>query len=487
MSAPAPCAVLCAAALVSCTVGPDYRPPEVEVPPVWSAQAASGPAELSAWWTTFGDATLTALVERALAASPDVRAAQARVMEARALRGLAEAERWPSGGVSGSYARQRISENEPVIGTLAPPAGFPFENDVYQASFDASWELDLFGGRRRAREAAVAEVQAFEAEREGVSVSLAAEVARDYVELRALQQRLAITRDNLALQADALAIAQVRYEGGLVNELDVSQAAALRAGTEALIPALEQAERHALHRLAVLAGLPPGALLGELSAALPLPLAPPRVPAGLPSELLRRRPDVRRAERRLAAATARIGVETAELFPSVALSGEVGSRSTESGELTDGASRFFAVGPALDWRLLDFGRIRARIDAQSARQVQALAAYEQAVLIALRDVEDALTACAKEELRHASLSEEVRESGRSVETAGVLYAEGRVTFLAVLDAQRSLHSAQDRRVQSAQAMAANVIALFKALGGGFGPPPPGSAEPGAPRPAPSSP
>ena len=472
-------ALVCAALASACTVGPDYRAPELEVPEAWSGPEAgaradtsaihSDPAaaELSCWWTAFGDATLSSLVERAALANPDLRMARARVLEARALSGLARSERGLAGGLSGSYARARISENEPVLGSLAPIGAIPFENDVFEVGFDASWELDVFGGQRRAIEAAAAELEASEAERQAVLVSLLAEVSRDYVELRALQRRIAIARDNLALQADALAIAELRFEGGLTNELDATRAAALLASTQAQIPALEAREASAMHRLAILIGRPPAALSAELATTAPAPVVPPHVPLGLPADLLRRRPDVRRAERQLAAATARVGVEVAELYPRFSLNGELGLRSTELDTLTSSDSRFFSVGPRVQWRLFERARIRARIDARDARQAQALAAFEKALLAALGDVEDALWACDRERARQALIERQVELDRRSVETASVLYGAGRVSFLEVLDAQRALFAGEDLLAQSEQALAEGVIALYKGLGGGW--------------------
>jgi NodT family efflux transporter outer membrane factor (OMF) lipoprotein len=468
-----PCAALCAALLAGCTVGPDYHRPAIQAPSAWSQTPGGGattqPVSAARWWTTFGDPTLSRLIERAVAGNLDVRMAQARVREARAIGGFAQAQLLPQVTASGSYSHQRISEHQPIIGSLAPPGGFPFENDVYQAGFDASWELDLFGGARRGLEAARADIAAAEAARQEVLVSLTAEVARDYIDLRAVQQQLAITRDSLHLQQQAMEIAQARFQGGLTSELDVSRAAALLAGVQSQIPALQQRETFAMHRLALLLGQAPGALTEELSQARPIPAKPPRVPVGLPSDLLRRRPDVRRAERQLAAATARIGVETAELFPRFSLTGNLGLQSIDTGTFLNGDSRYFAAGPILQWRLLDFGRIRSRIEAQDARQGQALAAYEKTILSALREVEDALDAYTRQQGRQQAIAEQVQQEQRSVETASALYAQGRINFLDVIDAQRSLYAARQQLVQSQQAVITNLIALYKGLGGGWQP------------------
>jgi len=422
---------------------------------------------LASWWKSFNDPQLDSLVERAVGTNQDLRIAEARVREARAFYRIASSQLWPTVDAGGSYARENQSKNQPILGSLPMPSGIPFENNVYQAGFDASWEIDVFGGNRRAVEAGKAEVAAAEFGRRNVLVTLLGEVARNYVELRGCQRRLEIATNNLKTQEEALALAQDRFKNGLTSDLDVQQAATLLANTRAVIPMLETGIQGYIHRLGVLLGQPPEALLAELSAPAPIPSAPPIVPAGLPSELLRRRPDIQQAERQLAASTARIGVATADLFPKFSLTGIAGYESTSASDWFSGGSKFWSLGPTVQWRIFDAGRIRANIRVQDARQEQALAAYEKTVLMSFEDVENSLVAYAKEQIRRRSLEDAVTSSQDSLHLAGQLYGNGLASFINVLDAERSLYQAQDALVQSDKAVTQNLISLYKALGGGW--------------------
>ncbi len=396
-----------------------------------------------------------------------MRIAQARVREARAQYSGAFADLWPTVDASGSYARFRQSEHSPVLGTMPMPGGVKFEDGVYQAGFDAAWEIDVFGGKRRAVEAAKSQLSAAEFGRRDVLVTLLSEVARNYVDLRGYQKRLAIANQNIEAQENSLAITQNRFTNGLATDLDVQQAKTVLATTRAEVPTLESAIQTTTHRIEVLLGQQPGALQTELAEAAPIPAQPPQVPVGLPSELLLRRPDVSRAERQLAAATANIGVAKSDLFPKFYLTGSVGSESISSSDWFTSGSRFWSVGPTVQWRIFDAGRIRANIKVQNARQEQALAAYEQTVLMAFEEVENNLVLYAKEQVRRRSLEDAVRSSQETLHLANQLYANGLVDFIHVLDAERSLYQAQDALVQSDRAISANLIALYKSLGGGW--------------------
>jgi NodT family efflux transporter outer membrane factor (OMF) lipoprotein len=352
------------------------------------------------------------------------------------------------------------------MGALPVPASL-FENNVYQAGFDASWEIDVFGGKRRAKEAAGAQVAASEFDRRDVLVSLLGEVARNYVELRGYQQRLVIANENIVAQEKTLAITRDRFQKGLASDLDVQQASTVLATTRADVPTLERSIAASIHRLEVLLGQQAGTLETELAQASPIPAQPPLVPVGLPSELLLRRPDIRRAERQLAAATANIGVAKADLFPKFYLTGSAGYESISASDWFAGASRLWSVGPTVQWRIFDAGRIRARVKAQDARQEEALASYEQTVLTAFEEVENGLVAYAKEQTRRRSLQEAVTSSQKSLDTANKLYANGLADFLRVLDAERSLYQAQDALAQSDRTVSANLVSLYKALGGGW--------------------
>jgi NodT family efflux transporter outer membrane factor (OMF) lipoprotein len=298
-------------------------------------------------------------------------------------------------------------------------------------------------------------------------VSLLAEVARNYVELRGAQQRLEIARGDLKLQEEFLELTRARFQGGVATELEVTRAAALLASLQAAIPPLETDTRGAMYGLAVLLGQQPGELVPELSPTAKLPPPPPGIPIGLPSDLLRRRPDVRRAERQLAAETARVGLAKSDWFPKLSLTGDVGSESVSLGQWFQPGSGFWSIGPSLQWRVLDFGRVRAEVQAQTAVQEAALATYQKTALASLQEAETALVTYAQEQNRHHALAEEVAENRRSLGMADGLYAEGRVNYLDVLDVRRSLYESDDQLAVSDQAVSLDLIALYKALGGGW--------------------
>ncbi len=502
-------AVLLALLLAGCTVGPDYRPPHPsiassfsEMPQASKQRAASRPVSggdvAQRWWTNFHDRELDQLVARAIAGNRDLQQAASRVRQARAERGLARAALQPTVDVTAGYSRARGSENVQLPfgqggaggATTGPTAsaatrsqagaqqaapaspfgegGFPgATTELYQAGFDASWELDVFGGGRRNLEAAVATVQAAEEGRRALLVTLLGEVARTYIELRSTQRRLAIARDNLGAQRELLDITNARRDAGLATDLDSARQQAQIATTTATIPALESAERVTTHALAILTGGPPDALDAELSSATELPALPPEVPVGVPSDLLRRRPDIRRAERELAAATAGIGVATADLFPHFSLTGALGVDSSEPGDLAQWSSRYYAIAPGLRWPLLDWGRVQARIRVENEKQQQALTNYEDTVMRALRDVEDALVRLEKEQARRSSLQDAVNASRHAFAIARDQRQQGLVDATVALDAQRSLLASEDALAQSDAAIRLDLIALYKALGGGW--------------------
>jgi outer membrane protein, multidrug efflux system len=464
-------AISCVVGASGCAVGPDYHRSPASAPAAWISPLANGVTDKasapSSWWASFNDAELDSLIERAAKSNLDLRVAEARVRQARAVRGGSEADLDPAVNAAGSAARARQSKNQPFFGALALPPNFPFEYSVYQVGFDASWEIDLFGGKRRALEAATAEWQGAIEARNDVMVSLLAEVARDYVDMRGTQQRLDIARGDLKVQEEALELTRARLHGGVATELDVTRTAALLASMQAAIPPLETEERAAMYGLAVLLGQQPGELVAELSTVGAVPPAPPAVPIGLPSDLLRRRPDVRRAERQLAAETARIGVEKSGWFPKLSLTGDVGAESVNVSNWFEPGSRFWSIGPSIEWKVLDFGRVRAEVRAQTAVQEAALDAFQKAVLVSLQEAESAIVAYANEQNRRKALADAVAESRHSLELADSLYKEGRVNFLDVLDARRSLYQADDGLALSDQTVSLDLIVLYKALGGGW--------------------
>jgi NodT family efflux transporter outer membrane factor (OMF) lipoprotein len=463
--ATAPAFLLTMVLLQGCaTVGPDYVPPTASAPTQWSTEMPGGlagkPADvktLGQWWTTLNDPTLMSLVDRALQGSLDLRQASARVREARARRGISAAERFPTLNASGAIAKTKSGE---ITGTGQ-------ENELYTAGFDASWEIDVFGGVRRSVEAAEAGLQASVEDLRDVLVTLLAEVALNYVEVRSLQTRLSVAEANRGAQAKTLQLVQLNVAAGEVSQLDLEQARSNLETTQSQIPTLETQLAQAKNRLAVLLGQTPGALNAELSKHQPVPVPPPEVAVGVPADVLRRRPDVRRAERELAAQTARVGVATTDLYPKFTLLGSIGLEALSFPSLFSGASALYTLGPHMRWNLFDAGRIRQNIEVQTARQEQALIAYEAAVLSALQDVEDALIAYGKEMIRRQSLLAAEHATRRTVEIAQNRYLAGESDFLSVLDAQRSLLTIQDQLAASNAQVTTNVISLYKALGGGW--------------------
>jgi NodT family efflux transporter outer membrane factor (OMF) lipoprotein len=397
--------------------------------------------------------------------------AEARIREARAARAVTASGAWPTGDVSGSYTRNRASENavgSPSQGAVvAPSGGADLDQDFYRTGFDASWEIDVFGGVRRSVEAADATLEASVEDRRNTLVTLLGDVAKNYIDLRGFQRRIAVARANLKAQQETLELNKVRFEAGLASDLDVAQAEGQVNITASQIPVLEAALKQAAHRLDVLLGLEPGGLWGELSAAAPIPGLPPEILVGLPSELLRRRPDIRRAERQLAAATAQVGAATADLFPKFFLTGTAGLQSISASDWFTGGSRFWSIGPTIRWRMFDAGRIRANIEVRNAQQEQALRQYEKAILTAFEDVENALVNYSREQTRYSSLTAAVAANRRAVAMANELYTNGLVDFLNVLETQRALYASESDLAQSEATMASNLVSLYKALGGGW--------------------
>ncbi len=452
----------------ACAAGPDYHAPEIASPEGFGTDGGPGvsssPADLTLWWTRFGDERLRSLVERAAAGSLDLRVAAERIREARALRGAAEADLWPQVGAFGSYSRRRFSENSFAV----PGGGGAFgaeDTDLYQLGFDASWEIDLFGRRRRAVEATTAELQAIEEDADAVLVTLVAEVARAYVELRGTQRQLDVTARNLESQEATLGLLRVRRDAGFSSDLDVARSEALAETTRAQLPPLEAAERQSMHRIAVLLGLAPGSLVAELTPPAPIPVPPPEIALGLPAELLRRRPDLRRAERELAAANARIGVAVAERYPRFTLLGAASLQSLEAQTLFESASFAYSYGPRVDWPIFQGGRIDANVAAATSRERQAMTRLEAAFLGAVEETENALVAYVREQSRRRSLASAVDANRRAVGHADALYREGLVDFLNVLEAQRSVLAAEGDLARSETAVSLDAVALFKALGG----------------------
>ncbi len=456
-----------------CAVGPRYRPPEMVVPKAWSEgqdrPASAGETSLARWWMQFHDPVLDRLVATALDGNLDLAIAAARVREARAARGIAAAAGRPQVDVAAGYSRARRSDAVPPFKSASggvSPFG-PREQSTFEAGFDASWEIDVFGGVRRDKEAALADAQAAEEGRGEVLLSLLAEVARTYLDLRGAQQRLLILEKTVRSETETLELAKARFEAGLGTDLDVARAQGLLEVTEADRPVLDRQARQAIYRLSVLLGKEPAALASELEAPGAIPPTPPDVPGTLPSELLSRRPDLRRAEREVAAATARVGVARADLFPRFSIVGSFGRRSEDLGDLASGASQFWTVFPSIRWPILSGGRVRSNIRVQEARQEQASLHYRQELLNALEEVEDALSAYSRERARRESLRLAVAANQQALELAADRYTGGLESFLSVLDAQRTVYAAEDELVRSERDLAVSLVAVYKSLGGGW--------------------
>jgi len=454
-----------------CMVGPNYRRPAVASPPSWGELAPTAPpagrsdavsdGTPTAWWTTFDDQLLMSLVQRTVESNLTLQQAEARVREARALRRIAAADLWPQVGSSGSYTRARTSKNG--LSTGGPGKAF----NLFQAGFDANWELDVFGGIRRSVEAADASIEAAEDDRNAILVSLLGEVGLEYVTYRSLQQRIALANQNVTAQQGTLDLTRRLFNAGLAPELDVQRAAAQVATTASTIPLLEQQAAQAMHVLGVLMGQPPMALQQELAVVGPIPKPPAQVAVGLPSELLLRRPDVARSERQLASQTAEIGVATRDLFPRFFITGAASLQSIRASDFFDWQSRALSIGPSITWPIFEGGRIRANIALQTAAQQELLAAYEGVVLQAFQDVEDALVAFSHEQATRAQLEDAVRANQRAAELARRLYAQGLTDFLTVLVAEQSVFTSQDTLAQTERDVALELVALYKAVGGGW--------------------
>jgi multidrug efflux system outer membrane protein len=446
------------AALSGCAVGPDYHP--ASAPAVVARNldgtyfSAAGPPV--SWWQQFQDPELARLEQRALDGDLDIAIAIERVRAARAAFTEAKFEFAPHVPLATGYSRSK--EQQP---------GFTNDRidiESYSAGFDASWELDLFGHVRRSAQAAGAELGLQQASLADTRVSIAAEVARNYFELRGAQRQSSVAHDNLANQSEALRLTRIRYDAGRVTELDVDSALSRLKATEASLPLLDAAEKHSAYRLAVLLGLHPGELDAELAPSPTTVLTEP-LPLGDVSDLLRRRPDVRIAERNLAAATARVGVATADLFPRVTVTGFVGFLSGDSAQLGLAASRAWAVSPVVSWPALDFGSAHARLRAARAESAGAMASYEKTVLGALEDFENACVNYSRQIARLSSVSEQADASRRAAQLAAIQYREGGINFLVLLDAQRTQLQAEDEVAQAETAVNTGAVAVYKALGG----------------------
>ena len=491
-----------AAALSACTVGPNYgqtpqpSPPAYdEAKPTTRTAMVTTEGDISTWWTQFDDATLNDLIRRALTDNPDLQTADSRVREARQQVRITAAAELPTLNASGNAVT--LNSNRPSQSASAGTAtatgasgaaaaglsGIPLPShaNLYSVGFDATWELDLFGGTRRSVEAAKDSVEAAEWARRDGQVSLLAEVANDYLTLRAIQVRIAIGEAELKRQQDLFKLVQARRKSGFTTDLDVNQQSVQVATAAAMIPQLDAQARAQIHALGVLVGQPPEALTDELKPAADpasLPPPPPSLPVGLPSDLLLRRPDLREAERRVAAANAQIGVQEAALYPSVNLLG-LGSFAGMSLDNLFSHQNLQSTGVGLvSLPIFNAGKTRASIAAAREEKIQADLAYRKAVLGAFRDVEDALARFRSEDARRTSLTQSVTSAANSLKIAQDQYATGLVTFVNVLQSENALLNSRDQLTQSDAQTLSDLVSLYKALGGGYEPPPSPPAKAG---------
>jgi multidrug efflux system outer membrane protein len=508
--------------LTGCMVGPDYQAPQTKLKPAFTetqAPSTSQPASTVStiasapveWWTTFRDSELSSLIQRAAKQNLSLKQAASRVRQARFQRGVVGSDLLPNINADGGYQRARGSQNlsfplgalgggsggstaktpaaagrtkltpphalTPAINEAAHPGGpqsplgsggFPgVDTDLYELGFDSTWEIDVFGGSRRALEAATDDAQASQEDHRDILVSTFAEIARNYVELRGLQRQFQIAQKNLDAQQQTLDLTSSRFKAGFVTNLDVTRQETQVDNTAAALPALDDQIRAHIHTLSVLVAEDPNALSEELTPTGPIPAVPPEIPIGLPSDLLRRRPDVRRAERQLAAATARIGQAEADLLPKFSITGALGFDSNKPKSVFDWSSKYWTLSPGVSWSLFDAGRISFNIKVNNEQQSQASDNYQLTVLNALKDVEDALVSYRTEQQRHEQLAKAAAAAHQSVLLANQQYEQGITDFISVLDAERDEFGTEDSLAQSDRAISTNLIALYKALGGGW--------------------
>jgi NodT family efflux transporter outer membrane factor (OMF) lipoprotein len=471
--------IACAVVMGGCAVGPDYIKPSAFEPQQWleqeDARITSKAEDYSQWWTVFNDPVLNTLIEKAYQQNLTLRIAGIRIMEARAELGIAFGNQFPQlQQLRGGYSYSSASEN--AANTMAADLSY---SDV-NVGFDAAWELDFWGKFRRAVQSNVASLDASIANYDDFLVALTAEVARAYVQIRTLEQRLFIARENVTVQKRSLRIARVRFEAGEVTELDVMQAITLLKNTEASIPRLEAGLRQSKNALCILLGTTPSDLQDVLGVGVGIPTAPAEVAVGVPAELLRRRPDIRLAELQVAAQSPLVGVAKADLYPHFALFGSIGLRSsdgksTRSGgldgsslsDLFEGDSVEFFGGPSVSWDIFNYGRIKNRVRVQDARLQELVVNYQNTVLRAAQEVEDSLVGFLRSQEEEALLSESVKAAKRSVEIAMIQYREGIESYQRVLDTQRAQAEQEDILADTSGSVVLNLIAIYKALGGGW--------------------
>ena len=476
--------------LTGCTVGPNFERPETWSPGNWFTESVTqapvpsvpvaGPID-PRWWSAFNDPELTALEARVAGANLDIQATSLRFAESRAQRRITAVDEYPQVNGDAMYARELPSAkgvisllggsgggNSSVAGSAnGIPSGPIGAFNLYQYGFDASWELDLWGRVRRSVEAADANLLAANEARRDMLVSVLAEVARDYIQLRGIQTQLKISHENLDIAQDNLKLTSQRAAAGLSAQLDVANAAAQLSSATAAIPQLEQQQTQTINQLGFLLGEPPGALSAELITPQAVPPVPPQVPVGLPSELARRRPDILQAEAQLRAQTAQIGVAEANFYPAVNLIGNFDIQALQFSDLGNWAARTYSIGPSITLPIFEGGRLRGNLELSKATQQEAAINYRRTVLNAWTEVSNALFAYQAEQKRRDQLDEAVTQTRHALDLARQQYTQGLTNFLDVLTAQQRLLTAQQQQADSTTTVSTNLVALYKALGGGW--------------------
>ena len=482
----------------ACTVGPDFEKPKTDVPKTWdwvskpsnNAQTLASTVSVQAidveWWKQFNDPELTKLVNRAMGANLSIRQAATRMEQSRAQQGIALADQFPRLNGNASYSHQKPSEkgviavfggssnaagaaaNGTGIGVLGIPAINIQPFSLWQYGFDASWELDLWGRVRREIEYADASFEASNEAKSYAMLSTLAEVARDYIELRRIQRTLEIVRQMEDYAQQHLELATQKVEHGVATELDVSQAKTQLSSIQAQIPQVEEQQSEMINRLSFLVSAPPKALQAELIQPAIVPPVPPRIPIGLPSDLVRRRPDIRQAEAQLHAATAEIGVAVADFYPRFLLTGSAGLQGLKIKDLANWQALQYAIGPSMTLPIFQGGRLKATLELRESEQKEAAIAYQNTVLQAWHEIDNALTAYADEQLRNDRLAEAVKSSQDELELATMRFKHGVTDFLPVLTAQKTRLQAELDFANSTGKISTNLVALYKSLGGGVG-------------------
>jgi len=473
--------VLAALSLSGCySAGPDFVPPAPSLPLVSyfgkphrdvlpDPSIIPPPPPDIRWWARFHDPILPKLEEQAVAANLDLKTATVRIAESRFQRGVSAAAALPTLNGDAQYTRELLSQNGIVsLGSAFTGQQFAVPPiSIYQPTFDAAWELDIWGHVRRQIEAADAQIQVSEEQRRDIMVTLLAEVARDYIELRGVQDQIAIANDNLKSATEITELTRTRTEKGLVSGFDLENAAAEVESIKAQLPQLRTQETQQINALSFLLDEPPGGLKATLARAKPIPVSPAHVPLGIPAELARRRPDIRQAEAQLHAATADIGVAVAEFYPAVKLNGSVGFNSLDLKNLWKGSSLQYTFGPSVSLPIFEGGRLKATLSLREAQQQEAAFAYQKAVLQAWHDIVNALVAFHNEQERRGRLKAQVEHLQQVLNLSRSRYGDGVTEFITVLDAERSLFSAQQQYATSSTNISTDLVQLYKALGGGW--------------------